>query len=94
MATKEPKDMLNDIADIMKDLEDAINTLESDSICGQIDEGSLRNIESAKRLSERISSLLTSMTKYIRQKVKEEENRYRVDFGNSKESHRDHGDYD
>jgi len=26
MAKKDPKDMLNDIADIMKDLEDAINS--------------------------------------------------------------------
>ena len=94
MAKKDPKDMLNDIADIMKDLEDAINTLESDSTYGQIDEGSLKNISAARNLSNRISSTLGSMSGYIRAKIKEEENRYKIDFGNSKESRRDYSDYD
>ena len=91
MAIKDPKDILNDISDIARDLEDAINTLESDSVYGQIDEGSLKNISAARGLSNRITGLLDSIARHIKQKVKEEENRHNIDFGNRKSSRDDDG---
>ena len=89
MAIKDPKDTLSEIVDLMRDLEDAINTLESDSTYGSIDEGSLRNIEMARRLSDKVSSALDSMTRHIKRKKKEEENRYKIDFDGSSSSRDD-----
>lgn len=70
--------VLNEVSNKLRDLEDAVNTLESDSSYGQVDEGSLRNIYSAASMARDISSLFTSIASSIKRREKEKEQMFNI----------------